>query len=213
MGSKVTADMIREGYISIEEGQYLLSFCNNTSPMFIISYLMWQNLKCPDFTVPSLIILMTSPIIISFFVRRHIHPVKKAVSGQRMPVKTNGINDILDDCIMNGFETIVKVGGYMMLFSILIALLKTIFTEESLIFTYLLASLELTNGIKVLCQTLSSTHLYIAALALTSFGGWCAVAQTYSMIHKSGLKLFPYIIEKLATVMVTSLLAYCYMLL
>ena len=46
MGGKVAADLLRERRISEKEGRYLLSFCNNTSPMFIISYIIWQNLNC-----------------------------------------------------------------------------------------------------------------------------------------------------------------------
>ena len=37
MGAKVTSDLILAGRITKSEGSYLLSFCNNTSPMFIIS--------------------------------------------------------------------------------------------------------------------------------------------------------------------------------
>ena len=40
MGAKVIADLHISGRITKEEGQYLLSFCNNTSPMFIISYII-----------------------------------------------------------------------------------------------------------------------------------------------------------------------------
>ena len=89
MGSKVTADMIREGYISIEEGQYLLSFCNNTSPMFIISYLVWQNLNRKDFLVPTLFILTLSPICCSFLFRFYW----MRGSGQKNAMKKNKENN------------------------------------------------------------------------------------------------------------------------
>jgi hypothetical protein len=224
MGSKVTADLIRQGYLSVEEGQYLLSFCNNTSPMFIVSYLMWQNLKCPERTLPSLVILIAAPVTVSFLVRLR----NRNLSSDRLssnwknsrknsrktsyyqPAQTGALNDVLDDSIMNGFEAITKVGGYMMIFSIIISLLQTFIHDGNIWGTYFLASLELTNGIDVLCTAFSSSHLYIASLTLTAFGGWCAVAQTHSMIHGTGLKLSPHIIEKLATAVVTSLYAYCY---
>ena len=46
--------------------------------------------------------------------------------------------------------------------------------------------------------------------ALTSFGGWCCIAQTYSMISGNHLPILPYIAEKLATALVTSLLISAY---
>ena len=48
MGSKVTADLKREGKITVNEASYLLSFCNQTSPMFLISYIFYIHLKRPD---------------------------------------------------------------------------------------------------------------------------------------------------------------------
>ena len=41
-------------------------------------------------------------------------------------------------------------------------------------------------------------------MALTSFGGFCASAQTYSMIQGTGLRISAYLTEKLATAGVTS---------
>ena len=45
MGAKTISDCIKKGLISKNEGKYLLSFCNNTSPMFIISVLIMQNIN------------------------------------------------------------------------------------------------------------------------------------------------------------------------
>lgn len=55
-------------------------------------------------------------------------------------------------------------------------------------FSSLESSLEMTNGILLLSQSLSHPQvLYPLLLALTSFGGWCSVAQTQSMIAGTGL--------------------------
>ena len=48
IGAKVTTDLLLSGLISRSEACYLLSFCNNTSPMFVISFLVLQNLKNPS---------------------------------------------------------------------------------------------------------------------------------------------------------------------
>ena len=41
MGAKISADLVRSGKISYDEGAYLLSFCNNTSPIFIMNFIVW----------------------------------------------------------------------------------------------------------------------------------------------------------------------------
>lgn len=218
MGSKVTADLLKHNYISKNEGQYLLSFCNNTSPMFIISYIVWQNLQNSALTLPVLFILMLSPIFCSFFFRRfHQIPVKTSTSVHPLSKVHYGsetLENLIDKCIMDGFETITKVGGYIMLFSILIALIEYIPYHSVLITSIILPSLEITTGIKILCSAPIRQNTQIASvLALTTFGGWCSVAQTKSMIHATGLSILPYIIEKLITVLVTSLFASIYLLL
>ena len=49
------------------------------------------------------------------------------------------------------------------------------------------------------------------ALALTSFGGWCAAAQTRAMIQGTSLPFLPYIAEKLITALATSLLVWLFL--
>lgn len=211
MGGKVTADLLRKQYITRKEGQYLLSFTNNTSPMFIISYVVWQNLKDTSRTIPALLILILSPVICSFLFRIYYHPYAGYNSSQPRTLSKTSSASLMDSCIMNGFETITKVGGYIMLFSILISLFQKLPVDHFLYSLLILPSLEMTNGIPLLCaSSLSGDACFILTLALTSFGGWCSVAQTRSMVQGTGLPIVPYIIEKLITTLVTSLLAFAY---
>ena len=215
MGSKVTADLLKGGYISREEGRYLLSFCNNTSPMFIISYVIWQNLKEESLTLPAILILTVSPCICSFLFRRYYH-ISGHPDGQGFQVPSPKATSagVVDDSIMNGFVTITKVGGYIMLFSVLLALAELIPLHHPALALAALPSLEITNGIPMLCQSCSDPGLcFILTMGLTSFGGWCSVAQTRCMVQEAGLPIFPYIIEKLITAGVTSLLACGYIVL
>lgn len=215
MGSKVTADLLKEKRISENEGRYLLSFCNNTSPMFIISYIIWQNLNCTAMTLPLLCIMISAPILLSFLFRRiyHIPPDICRLRRQK-PADVAPASADLDTCMMDGFETITRIGGYIILFSICTSLIRQIpFRSEFFTYTFI-PSLELTAGVTMLCQSnLAMKAKIIRSLALAAFGGFCAAAQTRSMIQDVRLPLFPYIIEKLATAMVTSLLVYVYLLL
>ena len=76
-----------------------------------------------------------------------------------------------------------------------------------------MSTFELTTGLDMLAglATPAATR-YLMMLSLTSFGGISSILQTMSMIQKSGLKIIPYIAEKLVTMTVTSLLAYLYLI-
>ena len=205
MGAKVVADLYTSGRITRNEGQYLLSFCNNTSPMFIISYIVMQTLKDESLLIATILILFLSPIVCSSIFRKFYHISTKS---EHALISQNNICfnfQMFDDAIMNGFETITKIGGYIILFSILFTL------GEKLPIPFLLPLLEISNGIPLIMELSSKFAIvYPLVLGLTSFGGLCAVAQTNSMIQNTGLRIFPYITQKLITALVTSLIAFLY---
>lgn len=205
MGAKVTAELLRTGQISQKEAGYLLSFCNNTSPMFIISYLVLQNVKEDSFLLPSVLILIFAPVACSFFFR------KRYQKGKKFPIRTSLKKqsfslDILDSCMMDSFEAITKVGGYIMLFSILIQLAGLLPWSHLPGVQVLLASLEITNGIPMMLSVSASLEIgWMLSMGLSAFGGFCAAAQTSSMIQGTGLNLGTYLIEKGITAGVTCL--------
>ena len=205
MGAKVIADLIATGRISRNEGQYLLSFCNNTSPMFIISYIVMQQLKKETILWGTVSILFVSPILCSFLFRNFYRYNLSNTSVLHTKKEIYFDFQIFDTSIMNGFETITKVGGYIILFSILFVLCS------KLPINVFLPLLEISNGIPLIVKLSKDfAFVYPYVLGLTSFGGFCAVAQTNSMIQGTGLRIFPYIIQKLITALVTSLLAFIY---
>lgn len=146
MGAKTAADLTVSGYISKKEGQYLLSFCNNSSPVFILNFVVWKTLGNDTLLVPTLIILMLSPVIVSFFTRK-----KYRFQNQKEVhcTKTSWSFQEIDDCIMDSFETLVKVGGYIILFSVLLSLFESLPVYIPAL-SALLPLLEVTNGLVLL---------------------------------------------------------------
>lgn len=212
MGAKVTADLYRQGNIAKTEAVYLLSFCNNTSPMFILSFLVMQNLGDDSLKLPTLAILFLSPVIISFISRPFSQ--KTADADRQIPVSSacDPLSGTLDFAIGNALESITKVGVYIMIFSIFTELAMLLPAKDTPLRLVLLSGLEITKGITMICQSgLSREYTYILCLFETSFGGLCAAAQTASMIKGSDIPIYPYIIKKLATALVASLLASIYL--
>ena len=108
---------------------------------------------------------------------------------------------IVDVCMMNGLESILKLGCYIILFSMLARLLIRIPCPSSSV-TYLsVGLLEMTNGIALVTSDLSLPVLmrYLSVLCFLSFGGLSGAAQTESMILDSGLSFWNYLKAKLLT--------------
>ena len=214
MGAKVTADLLRAEKISDREARYLLSFCNNTSPVFIINFIVWKTFGDERLMLPTLLILIGSPVLMSFIFRRiylkgrHPFPEPSAALKEK---KTRFDFSVLDSCMMNSFEAIVKVGGYIILFSVLLSLLEEL-SGQNIILLAAAPALEVTNGILLLSSSVSDPGLrYAAVLGLTSFGGLCSAAQTKCMLERTGLSVIPYIIQKLTTAAAASLLSFIYL--
>lgn len=216
MGAKTTSDLLNVNKISRSEASYLLSFCNNTSPAFILSYVVAQNMKERNLCIPFFLILTFTPLMLSFIFRLFYRLPESSCSFLQVTPgsfsnPSESISDsFLDRCILNAFESVTKVGGYMMMFSVLIQLLASVLPNT--IFSLLLySSLEISTGIRLLFSSaLYTTEKIILCAFLTSFGGWCCIAQTYSMISSSQLPILPYITAKLVTALVTSLLISAY---
>ena len=216
MGAKTASDLLDAQKISRSEASYLLSFCNNTSPAFILSYVVAQNMKERNLCIPFFLILTFTPLMLSFIFRLFYRLPESSCSFPQVTPgsfsnPSESISDsFLDLCILNAFESVTKVGGYMMMFSVLIQLLASVLPNT--IFSLLLySSLEISTGIRLLFSSaLYTTEKIILCAFLTSFGGWCCIAQTYSMISSSQLPILPYITAKLVTALVTSLLISAY---
>lgn len=216
MGAKTTSDLLNVNKISRSEASYLLSFCNNTSPAFILSYVVAQNMKERNLCIPFFLILTFTPLMLSFIFRLFYRLPESSCSFPQVTPgsfsnPSESISDsFLDRCILNAFESVTKVEGYMMMFSVLIQLLASVLPNT--IFSLLLySSLEISTGIRLLFSSaLYTTEKIILCAFLTSFGGWCCIAQTYSMISSSQLPILPYITAKLVTALVTSLLISAY---
>ena len=208
LGAKTVADFVRKSIISQEEGRYLLSFCNNTSPSFIMNYLVLKTLCREDLLVPTLFILFFTPYLISLFERRY-HKFSIS-SNSTLAIQTDWSLTFLDQAIIDSFESLLKVGGYILLFSILLMLCRQIpFQHWS--FQFIFSSLEITNGLPLIMKLPLPFHMrYASAVGLTAFGGFCSIAQTKCMLHETGLSIRSYTKQKLAAALTASLLCILY---
>ena len=133
--------------------------------------------------------------------RTAFHAQKQPASGSQMNFK------IIDTGIMDGFETLTRLGGYIMLFSMIASLLQKLPIPH--ILTLILTGMvEITNGIAMLPDSgLPKSTQYVLAVVYTAFGGLSGIAQTSSMIRDTPLSIKRYCIAKLLLAACCGLLA------
>ncbi|HWT75209.1 MAG TPA: transporter, partial [Mobilitalea sp.] len=125
MGAKTSADLVIEGRISHKEGQFLFTMCNNASPMFIIGYIAITQLRLPHIKFALFVIIYGAAILGALFYRYLLRQVKQEKDiplkqTQLMSEVKQGSSrftfDLLDSSIMNGFEIVTRIGGYIYYF-------------------------------------------------------------------------------------------------
>jgi sporulation integral membrane protein YlbJ len=211
MGGKLCGDFIRQGRISTKEAQYLLTISNMASPAFILSYILISCLHI-EINIGKYFFCIYFPLFLWAIVARYFFYPDNFIQQKENLANIDfpKINfHIIDQCIMDGFEVITKLGGYLILFSILNSLLQKVpflsLTAKNIIILFT----EITNGTRVIMDTSISTPAKtILILAAANFGGFSFLAQTASMIKDTGLSMKIYIKEKAIISIMTAFLSY-----
>lgn len=209
MGSKNCAGLLREGKMEKQEAEVLFIITNNMSPVFIQSYILVQQLNLPQYFGWSICILYLPPLLLGKYL---LHKNRNSENIHKKSASRLKINfQIVDAGIMNGFETLTKIGGYIMIFSIL-ASCFLLLPVPAILKTVGIGVIELTNGIHYLSSTaLSLESKYVLAMVFTAFGGLSGIAQTSAMIKDTGLSMKKYIGTKLILCIITGILAHLLM--
>lgn len=208
MGSKNCASLLKSGQLEKKEADVLFLITNNISPVFISSYILHQQLQLSSHTALSYLILYLPPLLAGKVLLRK-NRQRSASIAEKKPAPRSQINfKIIDAGIMNGFETLTRLGGYIMLFSMLAAIVQKLPLPDSI--KILLTGLtEITNGIHLLPKMLPQKNgQYILAMAFTAFGGLSGIAQTSSMIAHTKLSLSAYCRMKMWLMLCSALLAW-----
>ncbi len=215
MGAKLSGDLVREGKISPEEGAYLLLFCNNVSPAFLLGFCMTEHLKAPKLIPLTLALVYGTPLVLALFWRkgrRFPEKSRKAVTGLSRQKQTSGFQmsfKIVDACIMDSLESILKLGCYIILFSIMARLAALIPWRHALSGALCVGVLEITNGIAAVCALpIPLLPRYLSVCGFLVLGGLSGMAQTNGMLVGSGLPMGPYVKSKILTSLLTLLLAF-----
>lgn len=201
MGAKLAHDIYINHQISQREGEYLLTFSCNASPAFIFSYLS-QNIlegKIPPHSL--LLILLSADFVCMLFFRFLVYHGNTVSSvkpeyRKKETYQQDSTGVILDVSIMSGFETITRLGGYILIFSLLFTGFYHYWPFCSQNKILLTSPIELTTGLHQIAQSAFSWKIkYITSMTLTAFGGFCVMFQTKSVLEEK-LSILPYIFAK-----------------
>lgn len=208
VGAKIVTNFRNKGICTQDEGNRMLAFTNNAGPLFIIGTVgvgFFGN-KTIGFLLffTHLLACITVGIILKFFSKYDSKDINLVSNDE------DGSNT------SDAISTILMIGGYIVIFSVLLSILDrlhilnflsilitpilSIFNiDSSFSVPFLSGILELTNGINLVSNiAVKSISLnMILSAFLLGFGGLSVSMQVYNIISKSDLSIKKYIIGKL----------------
>ena len=198
MGARTVAEFRHRQELSVEEGQYLLAFCNHLGPVYFLGYVL--PLLQKDLIWPYLFGMYGIPLGYGLFLRYTVYR-RKIPWDNSVPIsadvgKNMSLPDALDESVNAAGRNILQLGGYMIFFNLL-NLLPGICLPNSAFFSPLL---EISGGLKLL-----GNQYPLYTLLLLPAGGLCCLAQTGSCIRNTGLSLSNYFLHKLLLTGITGI--------
>ncbi len=226
MGAKTCSEFLEQGRIGPRQARRLLAISNHPSPMFVLGFL-YANLT-PSFPIGRMLLILYLPVLILAPAARKIYggeekrglpdndsrllaaqiqprPESRRPRGSAASEEEAGF----DRMMMSSIRIMVRIGGYIMLFSILAEWIRQIPFLPDRVSAVLLGLCEITTGIPEISRAFSGTCQGLVLAAVTAFGGLSGIFQTRSVIRtqkNAGLSVRHYVLWKAAHSAVTLIL-------
>lgn len=237
-GAKIICKFRKENICTLEECERLLSFTNNSGPLFIIGTVgisMFGNSTIGFLLfITHILACITVGIIFRFWKFNTITCINKLENSSNLTIPQKDLNflnlgEIIGTSITNSISTILMIGGFVVLFSVIISILNSSkFLQFLAVFIspflhllnipkdfaipFIIGFIEITNGIHSISNIpFKEISLNIVATAFyLGFGGISVMLQVFSIISKTDLSAKPYVIGKLLHGLIAALYTYLF---
>lgn len=192
MGAKMTREMVKQGRVSKEKAAMLCAFSSGASPAFLLHGVgsgLWNSGKYGVF-------LLVTQFLISL-VSTWIW--KKMADTQHIPQRELQEEISFTTCfcqaIGSSTQQTLCIGGYIVFFTLLVALLTPLLPFSEKLAPILSAVLEFSTGTRLAAGSGGYLGLFCTGFAV-GFGGLSVLAQTAHLLEGTGISLRPYVLWK-----------------
>lgn len=213
IGAKITADLLKENSITKDDANHLITFVNNTGPLFMLGAVGIGIYKNYYIGLLLLVSHYISAILIGFICKfiKSKSEIKKHNNYQISfnVIKLSDIGSLLTETIKKSIDTVLSIGGFIVLFSIISALIE----QSNILYfikipgltleastAFITGLLEVTNGINKIAtvNNIPLLNKLVITSILIGFGGMSIHFQTLSIISNSEISFTKYLIGKTA---------------
>lgn len=219
MGAKLTRTLLDQKKISHKEACHLIGFVNNPSPAFLLSYVAADQWQHPELGILLIGNVFGSALlygILSSFRFRSVCTDPSRSGSVRAAAIHESPQDcfaLIDSCIEDAVSATVRIGVYLIVFSMLVDAAASIPLASTPVGLVLFAALELTNGIHLIAHSTLSFQVQLVLIpALAAFGGCSVIAQSIGIASMDHDMLRSYLKSRPGVVMISCLLSFLILL-
>ncbi|MGI6189301.1 MAG: sporulation integral membrane protein YlbJ [Clostridiales bacterium] len=228
-GARLTRIFLDKGKITVKEAQRIIAFSSTSGPLFMLSAVGIGMLNSPAAGRIIAISHYTASILLGILFRFYAPDDNKAFKYIYKPpsIKTalqvlmsarhkdgRTFGEILGDAVRNSMNTLIYIGGYIILFSVIIKTLQKsgfisiLFNltaplllpagiEQSLLNGLIGGIFEMTTGCKLISQAAAPLfHKILLCTFIISWSGFSIHNQVLSFIGKTGVSAILYFVAK-----------------
>ncbi|TCK98320.1 sporulation integral membrane protein YlbJ [Natranaerovirga hydrolytica] len=201
MGAKITGDLLHQKLITPIQGQFLLTFVNNVSPMFVLGFVSTGILDVNTQIGFLLLFILYLSSLITGFIFRFVYGIVYSPNFEKhnytLVQSKKSFLEIFDQCIVDAIDLIIRIGGYVIFFSIIVCLAQAIPFQSLLFKNFFLGIIEISNGISLISNSPTALETKIVLInTIIGFGGFSVHGQTASVLQNTNLSIPKYIFAK-----------------
>ncbi len=220
-GAKITCDLWDKGYLTKTEAERLITFTNNSGPLFISGAVATGMLNSPGLGIMLLSSHILGSITVGMIFRfyRGIGPDKALLKPMKALTKQKkdkfNFGRVFGNAVRNSMMTLFSIGGFIILFSVIInllletgaigmlsdilsILLKPLGFAKEILEALLCGIMEITTGSNLASKAVGiPADLKLAAVSfIIGWAGLSVHSQVLSIINKTGISILPYLAGK-----------------
>lgn len=213
VGAKLTSNLRQNNLITKVEGDRLISFSSTSGPLFLLGTVLIGMLNYPELSplilIPHYLGALTIGMVFRFYRKDDkSNNEKKLFKPQK---KDNSIGSLISTCIKDSMDSMLMIGGFVIIYSVIIDVLlessffisllrgvsKITFIDMEVLKGITAGIIELTNG----CNIISSLNIkLINKILILNFligwGGFSIHSQALSFISNTDINTRIYLVSK-----------------
>lgn len=230
VGAQIIARLWEERMVNTLEAEKLMAFCNNSGPLFMLGVVamgMFNNSKIGYIIMASNYIgAIITGLLFRFHNKSHNDNILINKSKKNLEVHNDSFGNMLGKAVISSMNTMLLIGGYIIIFSVLIEFLKIygiiniigklispifIFLRfnKNIIPGYVSGLFEITIGSNMISQSnVPINEKIILISSILAWGGFSTHGQVLGVINKTSIKYLPYLLAKFIHSILTAFSAF-----